>query len=239
MGIVKPEYYWEDLVNPTWLDGSTTSAGYKKVLEEKLRSILIQSSSIVPYTLIAEAVSLFAEAYFKYSRIDNRWEPILYKLCQCPSIKTIIATDHYAEATGFIIHFLQEFQIHAIPAKEVDMLSQRASFIIANSADMGVHKADRRFWEILKSSLMMEKIRHILIIDDFGYNEQKGDRYGDFPNVNMRRENTVSTLKSLFSAEIEVFPFMIHDGQLSDNKIYGNLVRSAAARIEPYLANGK
>jgi hypothetical protein len=236
LGIVKPEKYWEDLVNPTWLEGSTKDRGYKKVLEERLNAILIQNSSIAPHTTIADAVSLFVETYFKYSRIDKSWAPILYKLNQCPLIRTIIATDHYAEATDFIIHFLEELQIHAIPAKEDDMLSQRASFIIANSADMGFHKADRRFWEILKSSPKMEKIRHILIIDDFGYNEQKGDCYGDFPNVIMRRENTVSILKSLFSAEIEVFPFMIYNRQLSNNKIYGNLVRSAAARIESYLS---
>ncbi len=247
LGIDKPEKYWEDIVNPTWLEGSTTSAGYKKVMEERLTAILIQNLFIIkpvleateiPYTHIVDTVSLFVENYFKYSRIDRCWEPILYKMHQCPSIRTIIATDHYAEATGFIIHFLQELQIHAISAKEDSILSHAVAFIIANSADIGVHKADRRFWEILKSSPKMEKIRHILLIDDFGYNEQRGDHYGDFRNVNTRRENTVSILQSLFSAEIEVFPFMIDDGQLSNDEIYENLVMSAAASIEPYLVYG-
>jgi FMN phosphatase YigB (HAD superfamily) len=43
--------------------------------------------------------------------------------------------------------------------------------IIANSADLGVHKADRYFWEILRKRLELDRLRHILLIDDFGAND--------------------------------------------------------------------
>lgn len=244
MGIDNPEKYWEHLVNPSWVDGSTTSLGYKKVLETSLRTSMIQNSisikgieetTEVAQRHIADAVSLFVDSYLKNSCIDKRWEPILYKLQQFQSIRTIIATDHYAEATGLIIHCLEEFQIPAIPAREEDKFSQATSFIVANSADLGVHKADRRFWEILKSNPKMQNIRNILLIDDFGYHEQKGDRYGDFSNVKNRKENTVAILKWLFPADIEVFSFMTSDGQLTNDEIYGNLVMNVAARIESFL----
>jgi len=48
--------------------------------------------------------------------------------------------------------------------------------IVANSADLGVHKADRRFWEILRKRLELDRLRHILLIDDFGVNEQEKRR---------------------------------------------------------------
>lgn len=236
-GIDEPGKLWEDLVNPTWMEGSTTSAGYRKVLEARLQTILFQNMSTVLRSRIADAVSIFVESYFTRSRIDRRWEPILLKLHRCSSVRTIIATDHYAEATGYIIKYLQAFQIHAIPAKEDFISSGSASFIVANSADLGFHKADVRFWETLKLSVKMDTIHQILIIDDFGYSEQKGDIYGEQKSVDSRMVNTVMILESLFPAEIHLIPFISEKGDVSNDEIYGNLVMSAAARIDQYMAS--
>lgn len=236
-GIDSPAIFWEEIVNPTWTEGSTTSAGYKKVLEERLRTILYQNMSIICCVRISDAVSFFVDSYFNHSRIDRRWESTLRKLYGDPSIRTIIATDHYAEATGYIINFLRNFRIQAVAANEAFSRSLDASFIVANSADLGVHKADPRFWEILKSRLDMGGVRRILIVDDFGCNEQKGDRYAERKQVDVRREKTVRMLEAVFQAEIQVIPFMIESGDLSQDEIYGNLITSATAIVERYMAS--
>jgi hypothetical protein len=236
-GIDSPAIFWEEIVNPTWTEGSLTSSGYKKVLEERLRTILYQNMSIICCVRISDAVSFFVDSYFNHSRIDHRWEAVLRKLNAHASITTIIATDHYAEATGYIIKFLRDFRIQAVAASEAFSRPIESSFIVANSADLGVHKADPRFWEILKSSLDRGGIRRILIVDDFGYNEQRGDRYAERQQVDARREKTIRMLESAFSAEIQVIPFMIEGGDLSQDDIYGNLITSATAIVEQYMAS--
>ncbi len=236
-GVDSPATFWEEIVNPTWTEGSTTSAGYKKVLEERLRTILYQHMSIICCVRISDAVSFFVDSYFNHSRIDRRWESTLRKLYGDPSIRTIIATDHYAEATGYIINFLRDFRIQAVAASEAFSQPRESSFIVANSADLGVHKADPRFWEILKSRMDMGGIRRILIVDDFGYNEQKGDRYAMRKQVDVRKEKTVRMLEAVFQAEIQVVPFMIDGGDLSRDEIYGNLIKSATAIVEQYMAS--
>ena len=81
--------------------------------------------------------------------------------------------------------------------------------MVANSADLGVHKADRRFWEILRKRLELDRLRHILLIDDFGVNEQKDDLYADLQEVEKRRQQTIALLKAVFPADVQDFFFTI------------------------------
>jgi hypothetical protein len=234
-GIDQPALFWDQLVNPTWIEGSTTPAGYKKVLEERLRAILYQNMSILSCVQISDAVSSFVNSYFYHSRIDRRWEDILHELSVHPSITVIIATDHYAEATGYIIQFLHELKIWAVPATKAFTMPQKGPFIIANSADMGIHKAEPRFWKILKTGLNMENIRHILMVDDFGYNEQEGDRYGDRHKVDARKEKTVRILESLFQADVQVVTLMIDGDDQEKDDLFGRRITEAALTIERFL----
>lgn len=238
-GIESPEVFWEQFVNPTWTEGSTTPVGYKNILENQITATLFPNASITSRARISDAVSSFVDRYLDHSNIDCRWEPLLNKLNVNPSIKVLIATDHYGEATDCIIKFLTEFQIHATAAKHAFLNFNKSSVIVANSADIGFHKVDPRFWETLKLYLNMEGIQDIIIIDDFGYNEQKGDRYGERQKVEARKEKTVKMLESAFSAKVHVVPFMIEDNDLSQDDIYGKLITNAATTIERYLAHGK
>ena len=49
------------------------------------------------------AASRFVDAYSEQSTIDPRWRPLLKKLAADPSARTVIASDHYAEATDVIV----------------------------------------------------------------------------------------------------------------------------------------
>lgn len=237
IGIDNPTMFWEEIVNPTWNEGSTTSTGYKKVMEKRLRTLLDQKMSIVSCVRISDAVSSFVDSYFDHSRIDRRWETTLRRLQENPFIRTVIATDHYAEATGYIIKFFHELKIHVTAAKEAFANPQKAAFIVANSADIGVHKADPRFWKIIKSGLNMAVTPRILIVDDFGSNEQKGDSYGKRSDVEARREKTVRMLEAGFQAEVQVIPFMIEAGDLSQDEIYETLITGATMVIERFMAS--
>jgi predicted class III extradiol MEMO1 family dioxygenase len=147
----------------------------------------------------------------------------------------MIATDHYAEATGAIINFLGDWQIEAVPATGVVSNPQTAAFIVANSADLGVHKADPRFWQILKTSLRLDAVRRILIIDDFGDNEQAADDYSRRHRVETRMKETVRTLETVFSAAVEIVPVMIGaDAKNRDARIE-TLIADATAAIGRHL----
>ena len=234
-GIDSPHIFWDKIVNPTWVEGSTTTAGYKKVLQDAIIATLHPDIAIHQRAGLADAVAAFVDRYLRHSRIDPRWKPVLRRIDAHPSVKAVIATDHYAEATGAIIKFLGEWQIKAVTVTEATLDPQAASFIIANSADMGVHKADPRFWQILKTSLRLDAMRRILIIDDFGYNEQSADNYSNQHKVDARMKETVMTLEAVFSATIEVFPVMIGTDVRGRNVRLENLIEDTAAAIERYL----
>lgn len=234
-GIDSPHVFWDKIVNPTWVEGSTTAAGYKKVLQDRIIATLHPDLSVRRRFTLADAVAAFVDRYLSRSRIDARWEPVLRRINAHPSVKAVIATDHYAEATGAIIKFLGEWQIKAVTATEAALNPQAASFIVANSADVGVHKADPQFWQFLKTNLRLNAIGQILIIDDFGYNEQGADDYSNRHKVDARMKETVMTLEAVFSAAIEVFPVMI-GAHASGRKVrLENLFEQVTAVIDRFL----
>lgn len=234
-GIDSPHDFWEKLVNTTWIEGSTTARGYKKVLETRILATLHSNLSMPSRTRLADAVAAFVDRYFGHSGIDARWKPVLQGINTQPCAKAVIATDHYAEATVTIIQFLGEWQIRAAKVAEAALNPQAASFIVANSADLGVHKTDPRFWQILKAIPCLDAMRRILIIDDFGYNEQGADDYSKRHRVEARMKETVRTLETVFSAAVEVFPFMIGMDATDRDARTDTLIAQASAAIERHL----
>ncbi len=236
-GIDSPHVFWDKIVNPTWVEGSTTAAGYKKVLFDRIVATLHPDLSIPLRTRLADAVAAFVDRYLSRSRIDARWEPVLCRINAAPSVRAVIATDHYAEATGAIIKFLGDWQIKAVTATVAASNPQAASFVVANSADMGVHKADPQFWQIIKANLPLNAIGQILIIDDFGYNEQDADGYGDRHKVPERMKTTITTLETVFSAAIEVFPVMIGTDVRRRDVRLENFFEEVTAVIDRFLTS--
>jgi hypothetical protein len=233
MGIKSPETFWGEIVGPTWLEGSTTSAGYKKVIRDRIIATLYQNMSFVPCTRISDAASSFVDSYLSHSHIDRRWRHILYTLQNHPSVKVIIATDHYAEATGYIIRFLHELQIQAVAAKDAFTNPAFTEIVVACSADLGVHKDDYRFWEMLKTGLNLGGIRNVVLIDDFGCNEQKGNSYGAREKVEQREIDTVNLLQEVFSAQVQAVPFRIGNDNRED--AFGELIQRTSETIDRYL----
>jgi hypothetical protein len=214
LGVTTPEIFWEEIIGPTWIEGSTTAIGYKRVMAKRIEAL-----GLAPGATVAEitaAASRFVESYLDHSRIDPHWRPLLEKLAGCPGTAVFIATDHYAEATETIIRYLHSWGIPAWKTgKEAEprFPALPFPFSVANSADIGFWKADRRFWEVMKSQFSLERVRSALVIDDFGFNEDQGDPYGDRAGIEARRKKTFTVLGEVFQTGIEIIPFFLKGGE--------------------------
>lgn len=234
LGITSRNMFWEDIVNPAWDEGSTTSRGYRGTMFKRIREILRKKETKFSDAVIADSVSCFVENYLNYSRIDSNWQSILKEISSHPGNRVIIATDHYAEATASILKHLKNLQIEALAAKEAFIKPKLKAVIVANSADIGCHKNNREFWEILKSGLKLVSIRRSIIIDDFGCNEQEMDAYADRSKVEYRQQSTVKMLKQVFSTEIKPIAFFIKSSNSLEQKIrlYHDLIESISSQIK-------
>jgi hypothetical protein len=235
LGVSTPEIFWEKIVNPTWIEGSTTPAGYTRVMADRIAAL--QLAPDAPKSEIEAATSRFVAMYLASSRIDPHWRPVLARLGEHPAAITIVATDHYAEATGKIIDYLHSWDI---PAGKVGNGKKfpsppASNFFIANSADLGVWKADKCFWEILKSRVPLAAIRRILLIDDFGFNEEAGDGYGGRAKVLARQEKTVANIGEIFRAAVEVIPFYLPEKTGGFEKACTRLITETAAKVCEFL----
>lgn len=163
LGICEPAVYWREVVAPTWTEGSTTQQGYRRVMAQRVQSLAGASEAVV-----WAAVSAFVADYLAHSPIHRVWWPLLRRLRQ----PWLIATDHYAEATPHIIDQLAALDISAAPVLDA---SPDAGVQVANSADLGAHKADPRFWRRLWE--VVTPPAQLSLVDDFGYNEPAADFY--------------------------------------------------------------
>jgi hypothetical protein len=191
----------------------------------------------------SRAVAAFVESYFTHSRIDPRWKPILQVTARHPATLTLIATDHYAEATQYVINHLDELEISAAAATDGVLMPADNPVIVANSSDLGAHKSKLDFWRILKEVLKLEAVPFILLIDDFGFNEQVGDHYSNRKKMEIRKQDTIQHLKRVFSAQVEAISFLIEAERLSKasdclkktDAIFGLQIKAASKHIDRYL----
>jgi len=207
LGIAIPEVFWTKVVNPTWQEGSTTKIGYERIMK---RVIVKGVNPNVSDEAMNRAVSTFVARYFENSAIDPLWGPVLQRLAGDESICGVVATDHYAEATGYILGHLGTLGIQAHSVESTDTHLSRYIYV-ANSADLGAHKANALFWEKLKSNLLLESVTEIMIVDDFGFNETAGDDYAALEKADTRKALTEAVLKDTFSVPVYMVPFMIEE----------------------------
>jgi hypothetical protein len=258
VGVTTPEIFWERIVNPTWIEGSTTQAGYKRVMAERIASLRLTPGASAEE--IAAAASCFVETYLDHSRIDPHWRSLLVRLSENRNVSVIIATDHYAEATGKIIDELGVWGIPAVkigtaircspengmsaPLSSVPAAAPRGTppcsyrnpFIIANSADIGSWKVDIGFWEALKDQVSPATVKRLLVVDDFGFNEAVGDGYGGEPaKIAGRRAKTRETLRKVIPLKAEVVSFFLAGENRYREEDRRRLIAETALSIDRFL----
>lgn len=225
-GIDDPETFWNELVIPTWEEGSTTSKGYVRVLAEQTEQFLKSKGGKPDPKFIKLAAAYFVNAYFSYSLIDPRWEPTFQLLNNRKDTNAVIATDHYAEATGHIIKELQKMGINAAPLEQA---LRQENIFVANSADLGCLKTSPVFWNKLKQFLNTGLYEQIIVIDDFGFNEQE-DFYGGKARSLKRRQEVSSLIEKTFTTSPTTFPFFLEQVNSNGNNLskpYLDLIEKA------------
>ncbi len=226
LGVNSAALFW-DIVNATWSEGSTTRQGYKRVMQERIAE-LFPEKAILLQSEISRATGNFVEAYFDHSGIDENWRLILQKIWSDKSVDVVIATDHYAEATETIIKNIGHWNITAIP---LSAYVQR-NFVVANSADLGRHKNEKQFWQRVNNTLR-QNYSSVLLVDDFGQNEQEGDAYGNPIKVSERRQTMGQLLRTVFEAHVEIISFAINDEKIS------GAIADTAAIIDQFTCGGR
>ena len=242
LGVTSLDVFWNRIVNPTWTEGSTTAAGYRGVLEKAVRALGAATLSEVDEVSVAAAVSSFVLSYFEHSPIDRRWRPHLLRWSGKPSVALAIVTDHYAEATPAIIGHLRELNIEACCAGDMTTDTLPAgTFVVANSADLGVHKVHPYFWQALGKQAGLNTARMILLVDDFGANEQGADTYGGRQQVEARRRTSQDLLRTAYQASIEVIPFTVAGQErLSPeafHRLFGQRITQTALAVDRSLSS--
>ena len=69
-GIATPALFWEQLVNPTWTEGSTTQSGYKQIIAERatadgtggLGRLLIPAAGAAPARIVGAGATFAPDA---------------------------------------------------------------------------------------------------------------------------------------------------------------------------------
>lgn len=205
LGIDSLDVFWNELINPTWEEGSTTPQGYITLLTARVRQWLQAQRREVPEQQVEQSVQHFARLYLHASRIHTAWRRVLQHLLSVPLVIVVIATDHYAEATAHIVAQLQRLGLGDKGEQQV---------LVANSADIGARKESPVYWEHVRARLPAPP-NEVILIDDFGANENLMDAYASEPAVARRREATVAALKQVFGVPIVVYEFVIAGEQVA------------------------
>jgi hypothetical protein len=208
LGVRDTDFFWERIIHPVWAEGSTTGAGYGALMERQLKETLPMP---VPKDDLRRAVMSFTGRYFGSFRVDPKWKSSLCSLRNNPATSVVVVTDHYAEATKAVIESFRTLGLEARalgtrPPKGPEGAG-RTPFLVANSADLGWIKADRRFWELLRASVPCYRNCATLLVDDFGFNEAGGSDYGTWPRVLERRFQTVALVEDVFGSPPRVVTF--------------------------------
>ena len=204
--------YWERIVAPTWHEASTTAAGFAPMLARLAHAM---GGGQAPAPAARMAAHRFVSAYIRNSVIDPRWKPALTTARAHPQTLVVVATDHYAEATAGIARHLEALGITAKAAMEVQNADLPQAFIVANSADMGYHKARLPFWEKLAARLGPLAIDRILLVDDFGGNETGQSDYANARAVARRKNETQAVIRQGLAVPVTPLPFSA--GQAPDD----------------------
>jgi hypothetical protein len=139
---------------------------------------------------------------------------------------------------------LSRWDIKTISVKQSETIAASENpFVVANSSDIGAHKSERQYWITVKAALQPAQFHHILLIDDFGLNEQAEDLYGTRQAANERKKAIILLLQDIFSVDIVAIPFGLDEPPQNSrmlsaediDKRYSLMIERTSSIIEGYL----
>ncbi|MDP2839165.1 MAG: hypothetical protein Q8O11_03840, partial [Syntrophales bacterium] len=93
-------------------------------------------------------------------------------------------------------------------------------------------------WETVKLQLAITAIRSVLIIDDFGFNEEQGDSYGERAKVEARQKETTAFLQEIFQTSLAVIPFFLKSGERDREEAGAQRIAETVRQIDRFLNSG-
>ncbi|MFQ3684596.1 hypothetical protein, partial [Roseiflexus sp.] len=229
---VTVERYWNDLVAPTWDIGSTTRTPYAHLMAQHITAPHLSADEV------RRRAERFVQFYLQASVIDPVWRSLFVALRTDEGVTILVATDHYAEATDHIARQIaaMEWCVAALQVDETGkVLQQRVAVaggasqssravLLASSADLGARKTAPLFWQRVQRGAALQP-QHILVIDDFGANENLLDPYADPASVQRRQAQTIAAICEAFGASVQTHAFVLD-----------RAVTDAAALLSAYRA---
>jgi hypothetical protein len=206
LGFDTPARYWRGLVAATWENASTSGEGFKSIAARRIQELAGPATEPAE---IRSALDRFVDAYMHHSRIASTWQPLLADIQVDAGTLGLVATDHYAEATAALREHLAVLGIDAVSAVQAAGIDPHKMFLIANSADIGCAKADPRFWLNLRQTCLSRPLSKVVLVDDFGSNEQDQSGYADTARIAARIEATRQSLADVFGPEPQVVQFTV------------------------------
>lgn len=250
-GVASPDVFWNSIVNPTWEEGSRSPGGYRRLIVAKISEEWPADRKDASLPALDRAAGIFVARYFSHSRIDPSWHPLLRKLHNHPLVVTVVATDHYAEATEAIKGHFRDMEMKALPLPAVGgsnvgvvdkegagIADSEGCFFIANSADLGYRKDEEEFWVQVREKTDWAPADRLLLVDDFGANEAAGDHYGQEAKIEARQQRTTELLTKVFAGPVEVLPFILSGDETMRNGEAILRIGQIAARIRKSLGEG-
>jgi hypothetical protein len=203
-GVDTPAVYWQRIVRPTWPAASVTARPFSRYIVDQVINITSPDTLPVSEIALATAASRFVAAYLAASDIAVPWRSIVRRLCRQGDVRVIIATDHYADATGAIIGHLLTLGLSGIPL--ADAAGGPRDVWVANSADLGCHKTDPSFWRQVASTVGGNP-GAVLLVDDFGAAESADSGYPAAESLARRRRRTAEALRAAGDWSVHVHAF--------------------------------
>jgi hypothetical protein len=233
-GIRNGSDFWDLIINPTWETASTSSIGYSQVIFEqvcKIRQIQPGSKS---EGAIQKAARRLIGDYYAYAAIAPEWENLFKGLDKCPGVMVTVATDHYTETSVHILRQLESLGSTGCPALQT---GSNSAVKVANSADLGFPKGQKGFWERLKAVQDLKSITNVVVLEDFGFNEEPTDIYAQEKTPLQRSKDLTVTLTDVFNAPVSTFQFFLtgyKNPKLDETSLwieYKQLINDATAFI--------
>lgn len=232
LGVISTAFFWDELVNPTWEEGSTTRRGYRRVLYDRLRQIFSWPEDHPMAREATVAAERFVGSYLRHATIDPAWRSVIAGVLERGDTVVIVATDHYAEFTDHIVAELRALGLAAAPALRADA---DCRLLVANSADLGWHKATPGFWERLKEIGHPVTASVVVLVDDLGLNEQPMDAYAAPAKAKQRLKDSVQLLRRAYAARVAAFSFFLDHGPDARGEALQGQFRALIERAEAFI----
>jgi hypothetical protein len=204
LGVHDAATLWSEVIEPTWKAGSTGAASYA----ECVALGVFRLSPQVDPEHARQAADRFTLAYLEAGSIDDAWQPLLSELADESRARTVIATDHYLEATPRLLGELTRLGVPGLRITECAASTARKAIAVASSADLGALKSEPGFWSQVVERLGLDQggPRQIVLIDDLGANELADDAYSARDQVLPRRRRIEALLEAILEAPVMTLP---------------------------------